>query len=321
MRRRARLRWRRLRKAGGGSRPPSAKPLQCEPQLGVAVTQIIDETEADLRQLIENDLEPVAPSTDIWHAAIDWGHYKARQIPHRPRRVIESSECARHRSAYPAINRIANELRMGGDLTPWLSDRIRRVKADPKADLMFNDWQVHHFHLGGLFVGKDKVKRSGRLLFAYITSDKAVLLDVQPHGSWTMQSLFRILLQTGPQDMELHETHGILAGRNYTADEAYKLREVGISTPFQLEGRVFFPPGLSLAGQATRLRWYVDALRLSITTMKKANERNKLPRDLMSKIAANLSLPVRLGLRIDSGQLILMDKYRQIDLSFMPPLQ
>jgi hypothetical protein len=51
--------------------------------------QVIDETETDLRQLIEGDLGPLAPSIDIWEAAVDWVHYKARQIPQRPRRVIQ----------------------------------------------------------------------------------------------------------------------------------------------------------------------------------------------------------------------------------------
>jgi hypothetical protein len=128
-------------------------------------------------------------------------------------------------------------------------------------------------------------------------------------------------LQTSPQDMELHEIKGVLGGPNYTADQVYELRKVEISAPFQLEGRVFLPPGLSLSGHATRLRLYVNSLRLSVKRMKKAIESNNLPQDLMSKIAANISLAVRLGLRIDSGQLILMDKYRQIDLSSMPPLQ
>jgi hypothetical protein len=95
------------------------------PALEPQSLQVIDETETDLGQLIEGDLWPLAPSIDIWEAAVDWVHYKARQIPQRPRRVIESSECARYHSAYPAISKIANALRTGGDLKPWLSDRIQ----------------------------------------------------------------------------------------------------------------------------------------------------------------------------------------------------
>jgi hypothetical protein len=41
----------------------------------------------------------------------------------------------------------------------------------------------------------------------------------------------------------------------------------------------------------------------------------------MREIAANLSLPARFGLRNESGQLILIEKSRQIDLHYMPPLQ
>jgi hypothetical protein len=285
--------------------------------------QVIDETEVDFRRLIEGDFGPLAPGVDIWDAALDWIHYKTRQIPQRPRCVIESGECAKHRSTHPAIDRIANELRIGGDLTPWLSDSIRRRKADPKADLMFNDWQVTHLHLGEVFVAPDRVKRSGDLLFAYITNEKAVLVDVQPHGSWTMQSLLRILLHTSPRDMERNEVRGILGRPNYTADEAYELRKVGITVPIELEGRLFLPPGVGITTtrHATRLRLYVDALRRSVKATKKAIESNKLAPTLMSKVAANLSLPVRIGLRMESGQLILVEKCRQIDLHYMPSLQ
>jgi hypothetical protein len=285
--------------------------------------QVIDETEADLRRVIEGDFGPLAQGVDIWDAALDWVHYKTRQIPQLPRRVIESSECARHRAAYRAIDTIAHELRTGGDLTPWLSESIRKKKTDPKADLMFNDWQVSHLHLGEAFATPDKIKRTDDLLFAYITSEKAVLLDVQPHGSWTMQSLLRILLQTSPQDMEQKEAPGILGHPNYTADEAYELRKAGITVPFELEGRLFFPPGLGIltSGHATRLRLYVNSLRRSVKAAKKAIESNRLPPTLMSKMAANLSLPVRLGFRIESGRLTLVEKSRQIDLHYMPSLQ
>jgi hypothetical protein len=285
--------------------------------------QVVDETEADLRILIEKDFGALDPGVSVWDAALDWFHYKTRQIPQLPRRVIESNECARHRAAYRAIDTIAHELRTGGDLTPWLSGSIRKKKTDPKADLMFNDWQISHFHLGKVFATPDMIKRTSDLLFAYITSEKAVLLDVQPHdGSWTMQSLLRILLQTSPQDMEQKEATGML-GSNYTADEAYELRKAGVTVPFEVEGRLFFPPGLGVvtSGHATRLALYVNSLRRSVKDAKKAIESNTLPPTLMSKMAANLSLPVRLGLRFETGRLIFVDKCRQIDLSCMPPLQ
>jgi hypothetical protein len=157
----------------------------------------------------------------------------------------------------------------------------------------------------------------------YITKEKAVLLDVQPHGSWTMQSLLRILLQTSPEDMERHQVQGVLGHPNYTADEVYGLRKVGLNAPFELEGRLFFSPGhgISTSGHGTRFRLYVDALRHSVKAVKCAIEGNNLPPILMREIAANLSLPARFGLRNESGQLILIEKSRQIDLHYMPPLQ
>jgi hypothetical protein len=286
--------------------------------------RIDDETESDLKQLIEQDFGQLGPTVNIWDEALAWVHYKAREIPQRSRCVIESSECVARRVAYPAIETIAKELRTAGDLRPWLSDSIRRNRADPKADLMFNDWQINHLHLGNVFVARDKVQRTGDLLFVYITSEKAVLLDVQPHGSWAMQSLLRILLRTSPEDMSRHELKGIRGtGVNYTADQVYELRKNGITAHFELEGKYFFSPGLGVttSGHATRSRLYINRLRRTIKAAKKAIASNDLPSNLMSKIAADLRLPVRLGLRLDSGRIILFDKNRQIDLSYMPALQ
>jgi hypothetical protein len=67
-----------------------------------------------------------------------------------------------------------------------LSDPIIRKAADPKADMMFNDWQIIRFHLGSLFVQKNKIKRTGDLRAAtWFMGDARSLADItqrQPAG-------------------------------------------------------------------------------------------------------------------------------------------
>ena len=55
---------------------------------------------------------------------------------------------------------------------------MRKKASDPKADLMFNDWQILHFHLGTIFVTSKSVRRTRDVLFAFIGSDHVVLLDL-----------------------------------------------------------------------------------------------------------------------------------------------
>jgi hypothetical protein len=110
--------------------------------------------------LIERDLGPLPTSADFLHSFLDWLHFRARSIPQRRRTVIMSAEVQAKLGKYPAISKIKDELSQGKDVTSWMSDTVRNRPADPKADMMFNDWQI-------IIVGKNKIRRTGDLLFAF----------------------------------------------------------------------------------------------------------------------------------------------------------
>ena len=103
-------------------------------------------------------MELPAAGTNFEERLLDWLHFKARSIPPRPRSVRVSAEVARRTADFPAIDAIKAELEKGADLRPRLSDRVRKRKADPHADMMYNDWQIIHFHLGD--VAANEVKRT-----------------------------------------------------------------------------------------------------------------------------------------------------------------
>jgi hypothetical protein len=105
---------------------------------------VVDETEADFRALIETDFGPLSPNDDFREALLNWLHFKGRSIPQRARNVVISPEVKAKLSQYPAIKQLRTELSKAGDLSPWLSDTIRRKAADARADTMFNDWQIIH---------------------------------------------------------------------------------------------------------------------------------------------------------------------------------
>ena len=229
--------------------------------------RVVDETEADLRALIERDLGPLPTSADFLNSLLDWLHFRARSIPQRRRTVITSPEVQAKLGRYAAIRKIKDELSEGKDVTPWLSDTVRTRQADPKADMMFNDWRIIHFHLGNFFVRKDKVRRTGDLLFAFIADDHAVLLDVQPHGSWAMRDLLLILLRVSPVDMTRCEFKGVVgASRNYTDDEILKLRQAGMNAPIEIDGRLF------LAGTRSCI---VKALNTTCSSSRSADAKHR----------------------------------------------
>jgi len=286
--------------------------------------RVVDETDSDLRSMIEADFDGLGSDYAFPQKLVDWLHFKARQIPVRPRQVAMSDQVRVKQGQYTAIGRIVENLVSGANMEPWLSGSVQRLKEHPKADLLFNDWKITHFHIGNVFVARNKVRRTRNLLFAYITDQRAVLLDIQPHGTWTMQSMLEILLEVSPSDMEKSELMGVLPPDSaLTADEIYEMRQAGMTAPVVIAGRVFSPPGLgiSTSGHSVRLTNYAaDLLNFGSNTTEKISN-NQLPVALMRAISVNLGQPVRLGLRMDKGQFVLYDKNRNMDLYSMPVLQ
>lgn len=282
---------------------------------------LIDETEDDLRRLIEADLGPLDANADLQRAALDWLHFRARAIPARPRRVILSREAESQRITHPAIDDIASLLRTGGDLRPWLSDSVRdKRKANPKADMMFNDWGITHFHLGRHFTKPDKIDRTGPLLFVQVRSNLAVLLDVRPHRSWAMKHLLRILLRTQPHEMERCELKGILAdGPHHTEAETICLRKAGVTTPIKIDGRVFVPSlGVATSGDASRLG---KTLFPRLHELRQKLGGNEMPKDLLTAIEASVGVPVRIGVRVEGAALVAYDKNRGLRLAALEALE
>ncbi|ACB28415.1 hypothetical protein [Methylobacterium radiotolerans] len=280
---------------------------------------LIDETAADLQALVEADFGPTAGGGLTSDHVHSWLHYRARIVARRQRVVLQSNEVQALRTTHPAIGAIAAALRNGQDVTPWLSERVRLRREDRLADPMFNDWQISHFHLGRVFDQQDRAKRSGPLLFAYIGADRATLLDVQPHGSWTRTDLLRILLRTDPSAMP--EASGLRPPAERVTDEQQAtLRRKGMSTAVEIEGGLYFPPGLGVtsARTALRIRVFEDQLAGMIREVTRQVETNTLPWRLMQRVAGQVGMPVRLGLRFEQGLFSVCDKSRRIDLMYLP---
>jgi hypothetical protein len=290
---------------------------------------VIDETESDLRALIERDVGPISASTDFLRALLDWLHFRARSIPQQPRAVIISPEVEQQMGKYPAIAKIRNEISQGKDLGPWLSDSVRTKASDPLADMMFNDWQIIHFHLGTIFVGPNKVRRTRDVLFAFVAPDHAVLLDVKPHGRgtrapWAMQDLLRVLLRVNPSDMTRTQFKGALglAGGPRTDYEILKLRQSGVNSPIEIDGRVFLAPGLGVSSSkhSTRLVRAIQNVMRQIAHTREMLHGNSIPSHLLRRISSDIGVPVRLGIKMNAEQFVVYDKNRKLDLLKIPVL-
>ena len=143
---------------------------------------------------------------------------------------------------YPAIERICSTLRAGEDVSAWLSRKLETDKRNPRADMMFNDWQITHFHLGRAFGKPNMISGTNDLLYAHVSSEFVTLLDVLPHGRWAAQDLLRILLETRPETMERFELKNG-HGQTLTDDELKALRANGYNVAVVVSGRTFLAGG------------------------------------------------------------------------------
>jgi hypothetical protein len=270
--------------------------------------RIIDETEDDIRALIAADFGPTRRQR-LSDEFIDWLHFKARSIPRVPRTIITSPEAAAHLAPYPAVDRIRTALRVGDGASQWLSNSVRAAKRDPKADMMFNDWQIVHFHLGSVFATPKAVRRTDNLLFAHITGTTATLIDVQPHGAWTMTALLEILRRANPAAG--YEPKGV-TGQRLTDDQYKNLRRNGGNSLIEIDGKALSPGmGIMSSGHALRITLYHDWFRRQLEAFKANVAADKVPDHLKPVIYAALGVPIRVGAWYDDQGLALIDKNRR----------
>ena len=292
------------------------------------MVKVLDETQVDLRQMIEAEIGPIKEGTSLADALRDWLHFKARTIPPIPRAVRFSTEASEAKGRYAAIAVIESALIAGKDVRPWLSNSARRPRDKRKhtSDLMYNDWQITHFHLGNVFENAQAIKRTESLLYAHVDATSATLLCVEEHGAWALTDLLRILLRTSPEKMLRTEVKGILGTQreSYTDKERQDLRRSGLNTLLKIDGRFFMPPGLGLTSSrhATRLSRFCDELLVAIDDLKKQLAANAISdQRLLRRIVGQIGVPVRLGIREEQGQFVLYDKSRKLDFAVSRPIE
>jgi hypothetical protein len=237
------------------------------------------------------------------------------------RTVIFSDRIRKEIKNFPAIDDISYSLENGKEVTPWLSRQVLHPKT-AKSDDMFNDWGITHFHLGKFFQNSRQTQRTDALLFAKLEPDFAIFLDVQRHGDWTKRDILRQLLYTAPACMELFEVKGIIGLTRRLEDSDLKtMRESRVNATIEIDGRYFFPPGEGLAasGQSVRFVRWADSLFENIDAIKSNIEKNSAPKHIVKKLTQVISLPVRLGVTLQSGCLVIWDKNRQFGIASIGP--
>lgn len=83
------------------------------------------------------------------------------------------------------IQNLERKIANGESLAPHLSKYIFDIDQARNNDPMLNEWSIYHFHIPPSDGNGSFVTRSKDLLFAIVTDDQFIFLDVQPHSDST----------------------------------------------------------------------------------------------------------------------------------------
>lgn len=166
----------------------------------------------------------------------EYFNLQKRLVSRRPRKVVRAAEFQCPAGYERALAEFEERVRRGGNLVPFLSDRIRQ--ADSTDDLL-NDWNIYHFHLTRQFRKDGFAKRSDYELFAWITENTMYFIQVYPHNKpylYATQELVRIVYSNWPQLLEPYHLKDVVSLAEDMDDEQYSMvREAHATTFVQVE--------------------------------------------------------------------------------------
>lgn len=195
--------------------------------------------------------------------------WQSRFITAVPRSIQTTGRFELRRSLLPTSEKRRLDLLLvgiadGSDLTHHLSKRAQVAwrKSHPKTphqhrvdlDLLLFGWGIHHLHLrpGG---------RSDELLLGIFTDEAALLIDVGDHGSFDDETLVSDAIRARPSLFQ--PLRGVIGLASDPTGSHAQLRNGGVTTFFEVDGRVYPPPGIGI----TTARTPMEATRRSNAVM------------------------------------------------------
>lgn len=289
--------------------------------------KIIDETAQDIKDLILSDwINTDFNEINLSDAFTYWLHFKARCILPIRREVILSDEIHKKNSSHAdIIFELKQKIENGICVKNYLSKRILDIanlskitqetfdknnkKPDLK-DLLFCDWAISHFHTSLVSDENNSINhRTNELLYVYIDGNKAVFLDILPHGHFSNKALIEILFRTYPQFAKDCELKGVKMEQDFSSDEVGKLRKRGHTNLIKINDKTYLARGLGIttACTASRINMYEMKMNKIFMNVYK-NFQNGLIKD-------SLLQPWRIGIKFNGIFFILYCKERNIILA------
>ena len=230
-----------------------------------------------------------------------------RLVRPSPRTVLKTRNFSCPPDLATGLTEAERKISSGEDLSPHLSSRLRNPIFN---DQLLNDWGIHHVHLGTTLDSDGFVNRTGPVLFALFDNTNAYLIDVLPHGSWSLQRLVKELHDNWPASINHFRLNGALGLATSDSDkDVATLRKVKVNTMVDLGGGVVYAPiggGYSASGLSTEVVIQSDRYARRLRQMQQAivQDIEAIAKEAKTKAKA-VSFPEcpHFELQIDNGDL------------------
>jgi hypothetical protein len=229
------------------------------------IARLEETTRKHLLGVMAADLSGELAKLSLSDLLIQWGTWKRRQIPSRPRRAHRSAElrasakAVKHAAALAAI---VAKIEAGEDLSAHLSKAAEENRGLVR---MLADVGVHHLHIAdALAPGGRHVVRGNDLLFVAFKPDDAYLIGIYEHKTdWAQTSIVETMARNWPNAGLVHELSYVIAPtQDWSNEERLELQRAGFAgSPVVVDGKVFMTVGQSFGGTP------YSAARLSMVVM------------------------------------------------------
>src|SRR5690554_391832 len=164
------------------------------------------------------------------------------RIPPVPRTVEVATDFTCPQSYLNGYKQVISEIDRGDDLMPRCSRQ--QVNRSGYIDLMLLDWGIYHLHLGTDKISKGKTKGliqgHKEILFVFITNDKAYIIGIFDHSSWTKQAVLQIVHDNWPHLLEPWKLNNVLDLAVEPTDADRKpLRNAYVNCPFKIGNNIY----------------------------------------------------------------------------------
>ena len=184
-----------------------------------------------------------------------------RTIEKKPRKIYKSATFTCPAELQTGLSMLENKITNGESLFPHQSKSVSNLTSE---DYLLYSWSIHHFHLGETLETGGFIKRSGPVLFAYVTDDAFYMIDIKQHGAWSDKGLLQTLCDNWPSLLQSWKIDG-KPEVNLNSKEIGQLRKARINAIVELnDGSSLIGPGFGITSAGTPVEAtlkYCDIMR------------------------------------------------------------